>query len=78
MNRFEPVHDFFMRYVYESRADFIDSLARFDSDHEYVTLDAALNKTVYARVLPPVADACPTPLGTIGRKELPPIDQLEK
>ena len=78
MNAFTPLHNAVIRYVYESRAAFIDSLARFDSDHEYVTLDAAFNKTVFARVLPPVPRQCPTPLGVKGRKNLPPIVELEK
>ena len=67
-----------MQYVYLSRAEFIDSLARYDSDHEHVTLDAAFNKSIYARVLPPVPKGCPTPLGVAGNKELPPIEELEK
>ena len=67
-----------MRYVYESRARFIDSLARFDSDHDYITLDAAFNKSIYARVLPPVPKNCPTPLGVKGKKELPDIEELAK
>jgi hypothetical protein len=62
------------RYV--SRAEFVDSLARFDSFHDYVNLDAAFNRSLHGRVLPPVPSHCPTPLGVVGRRQPPPTQSL--
>ena len=68
-----------MRYIYESLAELYDSVAQFDSDHNYVTIHAAVNKSFYGRILPPVPRDCPTPLGVEGGgRELPPIQDLLK
>ena len=78
MNGYDFLRDPLMRFVYLSMAELHDSVAQYDSDHDYVTISAALNKSVYSRVLPAVPENCPTPLGVVGKKELPPIDTLAK
>ena len=40
----------------------------------YPSLETYFNYTMYARMLPPVPDHCPTPMGTRGRRELPNVE----
>ncbi|KAJ8300006.1 hypothetical protein KUTeg_021525 [Tegillarca granosa] len=78
INNVPFLHDMLMKRVYTVRSDNIDSPPLYESDHEYVTLDATYNMSYYARVLPPVPRECPTPMGTAGKKELPDIDLVVK
>nr|KAG5712100.1 hypothetical protein BaRGS_020826 [Batillaria attramentaria] len=55
-----------MKYIYLSRADILDSPPIYHSGHDYTTLEAAFNRSYYARALPPVPKECPTPMGTKG------------
>ncbi|KAA0201533.1 hypothetical protein HAZT_HAZT005424 [Hyalella azteca] len=68
--------DYAMKYIYLSRSDLIDSPVRFESDHSYTTLDAYFNETYYARTLPPTPRHCPTPMGVVGPKEYPDVDEV--
>lgn len=67
-----------MKYIYLSRSDILDSPPIYHSGHDYTTLEAAFNRSYYARTLPPVPKECPTPMGTKGPKELPDVDELIK
>ncbi|KAK7094706.1 prostaglandin G/H synthase 2-like [Littorina saxatilis] len=67
-----------MKVIYMLRADVLDSPPIYNSAHSYVTLDAAFNRSLYSRILPPVPEECPTPMGTKGPKELPDVDLLIK
>nr|ALG96654.1 cyclooxygenase [Simrothiella margaritacea] len=66
-----PLHRFFMKRVYLSRADNVDTPPIYTSRHEYITMEAAFNLTYYARTLPPVHENCPTPMGVAGKKLQP-------
>lgn len=37
---------------------------------EYTSLDTYLNKSVYARSLPPIPENCPLPMGVVGKDEI--------
>ena len=78
MNSIGFVHDFLMRFVYESTAEMYDFVAQFDANHDYFTMETGLNKSFYNFILPPVSENCPTPLGVAGKKELPAIEELTK
>lgn len=49
------------------RASMIDSPPTYTSEHEYITVDANFNHSVYTRALPPVPKDCPTPMGVCGK-----------
>ena len=70
------ISDAVMASNYVERASFLDSYGRYDSNHEYINFDAGINKTLHGRILPPVPKTCPTPLGTVGKKELPSIESM--
>lgn len=48
------------------RANLIPSPPTFNSDYGYISWEAYANVSYYTRVLPPVPDDCPTPMGTKG------------
>ena len=48
------------------RANLIPSPPTFNSDYGYISWEAYANVSYYTRVLPPVPDNCPTPMGTKG------------
>lgn len=56
----------------------VDSPPTYESDHHYITLNAYYNESYYARALPPVPHHCPTPMGVVGPKEYPDVDELIK
>lgn len=37
---------------------------------EYTSLNSYLNKSVYARSLPPIPENCPLPMGVVGKKHV--------
>ncbi|NXD09227.1 PGH1 synthase, partial [Nothocercus nigrocapillus] len=65
------VRDMLMRLVLTARANLIPSPPTFNSAYGYISWEAYANVSYYTRVLPPVPDGCPTPMGTKGRKQLP-------
>ncbi|XP_062622377.1 prostaglandin G/H synthase 2-like [Saccostrea cucullata] len=67
-----------MKKVYTLRSDMVDSPPTYTSEHEYITVDANFNYSVYTRTLPPVPKECPTPMGVWGKKELPPAEDIVK
>ena len=67
-----------MRFLYEELARNHDFVAQFDVNHDYFTMETGLNMSFYNFILPPVPENCPTPLGVVGKKELPSIDELTK
>lgn len=48
------------------RANLIPSPPTFNSDYGYISWEAYANVSYYTRILPPVPDNCPTPMGTKG------------
>ncbi|XP_032838497.2 prostaglandin G/H synthase 1 [Tyto alba] len=65
------IRDTLMRLVLTVRANLIPSPPTFNSDYGYISWEAYANVSYYTRVLPPVPDNCPTPMGTKGRQHLP-------
>lgn len=76
VNNIKPLHQRIMKYIYISRANQIDTPPRYNSAHDYITIDSNFNSSFYARTLPPVPKHCPTPMGTAGKKQLPDVDKL--
>lgn len=48
------------------RANLIPSPPTFNSNYGYISWEAYANVSYYTRILPPVPDDCPTPMGTKG------------
>ncbi|CAM9665018.1 unnamed protein product [Bubo scandiacus] len=65
------IRDTLMRLVLTVRANLIPSPPTFNSDYSYISWEAYANVSYYTRVLPPVPDNCPTPMGTKGKQQLP-------
>ncbi|XP_075944423.1 prostaglandin G/H synthase 2 isoform X2 [Anarhichas minor] len=54
-----------------ARSHLIDSPPTFNADYGYKSWEAYSNLSYYTRTLPPVPEDCPTPMGVVGKKELP-------
>ncbi|NXE27990.1 PGH1 synthase, partial [Ardeotis kori] len=65
------IRDTLMRLVLTVRANLIPSPPTFNSDYGYISWEAYANVSYYTRILPPVPDNCPTPMGTKGKQQLP-------
>ncbi|NWR64611.1 PGH1 synthase, partial [Bucorvus abyssinicus] len=65
------IRDTLMRLVLTVRAKLIPSPPTFNSDYGYISWEAYANVSYYTRVLPPVPDNCPMPMGTKGKQQLP-------
>lgn len=48
------------------RANLIPSPPTFNSHYGYISWEAYANVSYYTRILPPVPEECPTPMGTKG------------
>ncbi|CAG2191006.1 COX2 [Mytilus edulis] len=70
--------DFYGKNCETLRSNLIDIPPPYDNDHSYITLGAHFNHSFYTRVLPPVPEECPTPMGVAGKEELPDINALVK
>ncbi|XP_047229463.1 phosducin-like protein [Girardinichthys multiradiatus] len=60
-----------MRLVLTVRSKLIPSPPTFNSKYSYLSWESYYNLSYYTRILPPVPEDCPTPLGVKGRKGLP-------
>jgi len=76
INNVPWLHDMAMRFVYTSRGDAVYSPPLYNTGFDYVTTESHFNASYYARSLPPVPLSCPTPMGVVGPKELPDVDDL--
>ncbi|NWS44786.1 PGH1 synthase, partial [Probosciger aterrimus] len=65
------IRDTLMRLVLTVRANLIPSPPTFNSDYGYISWEAYANVSYYTRILPPVPDDCPMPMGTKGKQQLP-------
>ncbi|XP_074871789.1 prostaglandin G/H synthase 1 [Carettochelys insculpta] len=65
------IRDTLMRLVLTVRANLIPSPPTYNSAYDYISWEAYANVSYYTRVLPPVPDDCPTPMGATGKKQLP-------
>jgi len=50
------------------RATLIPSPPTYNSKYDYLNWEAYSNITYYTRILPPVPQDCPTPMGTKGKR----------
>uniref|UniRef100_A0AAQ4QRN2 Prostaglandin G/H synthase 2 n=1 Tax=Gasterosteus aculeatus aculeatus TaxID=481459 RepID=A0AAQ4QRN2_GASAC len=71
VNNISFLRDAIMRYVLTSRSHLIDSPPTYNADYGYKNWEAYSNLSYYTRTLPPVPEDCPTPMGVVGKKELP-------
>ncbi|KAK5869649.1 hypothetical protein PBY51_024351 [Eleginops maclovinus] len=71
INNISFLRDGIMKYVLTSRSHLIDSPPTFNADYGYKSWEAYSNLSYYTRSLPPVPEDCPTPMGVVGKKELP-------
>ncbi|XP_028816954.1 prostaglandin G/H synthase 2-like [Denticeps clupeoides] len=76
INKISLLRDAIMRYVLTSRAHLVDSPPTFNSDYGYKSWEAYSNLSYYTRTLPAVPLDCPTPMGVVGKKELPDVRGL--
>uniref|UniRef100_H2ZVR0 Prostaglandin-endoperoxide synthase 1 n=1 Tax=Latimeria chalumnae TaxID=7897 RepID=H2ZVR0_LATCH len=53
------------------RSNLIPSPPTYNSKYGYINWEAYSNITYFTRILPPVPDDCPTPMGTKGKMTLP-------
>lgn len=65
------LRDWLMRKVLTVRANLIPSPPTYNSRYDYLNWEAYSNITYYTRILPPVPNDCPTPMGTKGKIKLP-------
>ncbi|XP_039264230.2 prostaglandin G/H synthase 2-like [Styela clava] len=64
----------FMAAVLKLRIGLVEEPSAYIANDDYTTWDTYVNRSVYARTLPPVPRNCPTPMGVAGKKELPPAE----
>ncbi|KAK6312962.1 hypothetical protein J4Q44_G00163090 [Coregonus suidteri] len=65
------LRDWLMRMVLTVRANLIPSPPTFNSKYGYLSWESYSNVSYYTRILPPVPENCPTPMGTKGKSVLP-------
>ncbi|KAM9858323.1 prostaglandin G/H synthase 1-like [Aulostomus maculatus] len=65
------LQDIFMRLVLTVRSDLIPSPPTYNTKYGYLSWESFYNTSYYTRLLPPVPEDCPLPLGTKGKPELP-------
>ncbi|KAM9796760.1 prostaglandin G/H synthase 2 [Syngnathus typhle] len=71
INNISFLRNAIMKYVLTSRSHMIDSPPTYNADYDYKNWEAYSNLSYYTRALPPVPNDCPTPMGVVGKKELP-------
>ncbi|XP_070759697.1 prostaglandin G/H synthase 1-like [Enoplosus armatus] len=65
------LRDTLMKLVLTVRANLIPSPPTFNSKYGYLNWESYYNLTYYTRILPPVPEDCPLPMGTKGKPVLP-------
>uniref|UniRef100_A0A8D0G910 Prostaglandin G/H synthase 1 n=1 Tax=Sphenodon punctatus TaxID=8508 RepID=A0A8D0G910_SPHPU len=65
------IRDTLMRLVLTIRANLIPSPPTYNSAYGYISWEAYANVSYFTRVLPPVPNDCPTPMGAKGPMQLP-------
>ncbi|XP_068929848.1 prostaglandin G/H synthase 1-like isoform X1 [Petaurus breviceps papuanus] len=65
------LRDVLMKLVLTVRANLIPSPPTYNSEHGYISWESYVNLSFYTRVLVPVPEDCPTPMGVKGKKQLP-------
>ncbi|XP_031440816.1 prostaglandin G/H synthase 1 [Clupea harengus] len=70
------LRDWLMRIVLTARSDLIPSPPTYNSKYGYLNWESYYNTTYYTRILPPVPEDCPTPMGVKGKTKLPDVELL--
>uniref|UniRef100_A0A8C5NDR5 Prostaglandin G/H synthase 1 n=1 Tax=Gouania willdenowi TaxID=441366 RepID=A0A8C5NDR5_GOUWI len=70
------LRDTVMRLVLTSRSELIPSPPTFNTKYGYLSWESYHNTSYYTRLLPPVPQDCPLPLGTKGKQRLPDVRVL--
>ncbi|KAM6930744.1 prostaglandin G/H synthase 1-like [Xenentodon cancila] len=70
------LQDTFMRLVLTVRSDLIPSPPTYNSKYGYLNWESYYNLSYYTRILPPVPEDCPLPMGTKGKPVLPDPKEL--
>uniref|UniRef100_A0A672I8Y1 Prostaglandin G/H synthase 1 n=1 Tax=Salarias fasciatus TaxID=181472 RepID=A0A672I8Y1_SALFA len=65
------LRDVLMRLVLTARSNLIPSPPTYNSRYGYLSWESYYNLSYYTRLLPPVPEDCPTPVGVKGRAPLP-------
>ncbi|XP_041666271.1 phosducin-like protein [Cheilinus undulatus] len=65
------LRDVLMRLVLTVRSNLIPSPPTYNSKYSYLSWESYYNLSYYTRLLPPVPEDCPTPLGVKGKAGLP-------
>ncbi|XP_075040865.1 prostaglandin G/H synthase 1 isoform X2 [Mixophyes fleayi] len=65
------IRDTIVKLVLTVRSNLIPSPPTYNSAYGYISWEAYANVSYFTRVLPPVPDDCPTPMGTKGKLQLP-------
>ncbi|XP_061589710.1 prostaglandin G/H synthase 1-like [Cololabis saira] len=70
------LRDVLMRLVLTVRSNLIPTPPTFNSKYGYLSWESYYNLSYYTRILPPVPEDCPTPLGVKGKTKLPAAELL--
>lgn len=70
------LRDWLMGVVLTVRSDLIPNPPTYNTKYDYLNWEAYSNITFYTRILPPIPQDCPTPMGVKGKRELPDPDEL--
>ncbi|KAK5932108.1 hypothetical protein CgunFtcFv8_003840 [Champsocephalus gunnari] len=65
------LRDTFMRLVLTVRSDLIPSPPTYNTKYGYLSWESYSNMSYYTRLLPPVPEDCPLPMGAKGKPQLP-------
>ncbi|XP_077441502.1 prostaglandin G/H synthase 1-like [Vanacampus margaritifer] len=65
------LQDVLMRLVLTVRSNLIPSPPTYNSKYNYLSWESYYNLSYYTRILPPVPEDCPTPMGVKGKAGLP-------
>ncbi|CAM9578711.1 unnamed protein product, partial [Lampetra fluviatilis] len=70
------LRDAIMRYVLMSRSTLVPSPPTYNARYGYKSWESYSNVSYFTRVLPPVPEDCPTPMGVAGKAQLPDAQEL--
>ncbi|XP_005743165.1 prostaglandin G/H synthase 1 [Pundamilia nyererei] len=65
------LRDTFMRLVLTARSDLIPSPPTYNTKYGYINWESYSNISYYTRILPPIPEDCPLPMGAKGKPVLP-------
>ncbi|XP_015251049.1 PREDICTED: prostaglandin G/H synthase 1-like isoform X1 [Cyprinodon variegatus] len=72
------LRDTFMRIVLTVRNELIPSPPTYNTKYGYISWESYYNLSYYTRLLPPVPEDCPLPMGTKGKPVLPDAKEVSE